>query len=67
LWLRGLLVADTGLISVETHRKRYMVNRPGRRRANLSSQDLMTVDLGGTVLDGSASIDPLTWLPHRLA
>ena len=67
LWLRGLLVADTGLISVETHRKRYLITRPGRRRADLSPEDLMTIDLGGVAVNSPTSIDLLTWLPHRLA
>jgi ribulose-5-phosphate 4-epimerase/fuculose-1-phosphate aldolase len=67
LWLRGLIVGDGGLVSVETHRHRYLATPPGRRRSMLRATDLVCVDVGGMDVEGGASIDPAAWRLHRLA
>lgn len=67
LWERGLLVADDGLISVQLHRRSYLVTPPGKRRAALKAGDLPCVDLGGQTLEGDGEIDPISWKPHRMA
>ena len=62
LWQRGLMVADDGLISVEIHRRRFLVTPPGVRRAELAPRSLLVTDLAGRGL----LTDP-QWLPHRVA
>jgi L-fuculose-phosphate aldolase len=67
LWLRGLVVGDGGMISVETHRHRYLATPPGLRRSVLRPEDLVCVDVGGLDVEGGGSIDPAIWRLHRLA
>ncbi|MEE9212275.1 MAG: class II aldolase/adducin family protein [Phycisphaeraceae bacterium] len=67
LWMRGLVAGDGGLLSVECHRRRYLVTPAGIRRSNLQSGEPFVIDVGGVSLNGEADIDPCHWLPHRLA
>lgn len=67
LWSRGLVVADQGIISAECHRRRYLVTPPALRRCDLSPEELATVDIGGSAVNGQGILDAPSWLPHRLA
>ena len=67
LWMRGLIVGQSGMISVEEHRRRYLVTPPGVRRSDLTPQDLLVVDVGGAAVSGARALDADFWLPHRLA
>ncbi len=67
LWMRGLLAGDGGLVSVESHRRRFLVTPPGRRRSDLLPADLMTVDLGGLDMNGGPGLASDLWRPHRIA
>ena len=67
LWMRGLIVGQSGMISVEEHRRRYLVTPPGVRRSNLTPQDLLVVDVWGAAISGARVLDADLWLPHRLA
>ena len=67
LWTRGFMVATSGLISIETHRRRFLVTPTDLRRSDLTPQQLVTVDVGGVSVDGTITLDPTLWLPHRLA
>ena len=67
LWLRGLLVGDGGMVTVETHRHRYLATPPGTRRSTLRAADLLCVDVGGLDVEGGSSIEPGLWRLHRLA
>jgi len=60
-------VGDAGLLSAEVHRRRYLITPPGLRRSNLAGDDLIIVDVGGDEVSGQSRLDPLRWLPHRLA
>ena len=67
LWLRGLVAGDAGLVSVEVHRRRFLVTPPGRRRAALAPDHVMCVDMGGQNIQGEGGVDERDWRPHRLA
>jgi L-fuculose-phosphate aldolase len=67
LWLRGLIVGAGGMVSVETHRHRYVATPPGVRRSMLRPADLLCVDVGGSDVEGGSSIEPGLWRLHRLA
>jgi len=67
LWMRGLLVADGGLVSAEVHRRRYLATPAGRRRADLRPDQLITVDLGGVNVQPEPGITEDHWRPHRIA
>ncbi len=67
LWLRGLVAGEGGLVSVEVHRRRYLVTPPGARRAALSPEQVMCVDMGGQSIQDEASVEEAAWRPHRLA
>lgn len=67
LWMRGLLVGQSGIITVEEHRRRYLVTPPGVRRSVLTPEDLVVVDVGGADISGTQVIDADIWMPHRLA
>ncbi|MCE9590612.1 MAG: class II aldolase/adducin family protein [Planctomycetes bacterium] len=67
LWTRGLLLADDGLLSVEVHRRRFLVTPAGLRRSDLRDADLAVVDIGGMDLVGGPAISADAWRPHRIA
>ena len=67
LWQRGLIVADSGFLSVECHRQRYLVTPTGRRRSDLANDELQLVDLGGQYVSGEGVLPPDVWRPHRLS
>jgi len=67
LWLRGLLAGDAGLLTVEAHRRRFLVTPPGKRRSDLLPLDLMNVDLGGVDMNNGPALAPELWRPHRIA
>lgn len=67
LWMRGLLVADHGMVTAEVHRRRFLATPQGKRRADLRPDDLFCVDVGGQNIDGEGSLDEADWLPHRIA
>ncbi|MEM1212665.1 MAG: class II aldolase/adducin family protein [Planctomycetota bacterium] len=67
LWTRGLLNGAAGLVTVEAHRRRYLVPRTGDRRATLNPVRLIQVDLDGHAPDDPAhDLPPALWLPHKL-
>ena len=53
LWQRGLVSGTRATVSVELHRRRYLVTPAGRRQAGLSPDDLVTIDLHGADLRGT--------------
>ncbi len=67
LWQRGLLAGDGGLLSVQLHRRRFMVTPTGRRRADLRPEDLVGVGLSGSDLTDGRGVPTELWLPHRIA
>ncbi len=66
LWQRGLMVADDGLISVEIHRRRFLVTPPGVRRAELAPRSLLVTDLTGKGPALQGLLPDAQWLPHRV-
>lgn len=66
LWTRGMAPGDSGSVSVECHRRRYLVTPPGRRRSNLHNEDLLVVDIGGEAVEGHI-LPANYWRPHRMA
>ncbi len=67
LWQRGLVSGTRATVSVELHRRRYLVTPAGRRQAGLSPDDLVTIDLHGADLRGGRNPVPKVWTPHRIA
>ncbi|MEX0886427.1 MAG: class II aldolase/adducin family protein [Phycisphaeraceae bacterium] len=67
LWLRGLIAGDTGLVSVEVHRRRFLITPPAQRRAALTADQVWCVDMGGQNIQGEGGLDDAAWRPHRLA
>lgn len=67
LWMKGLLVADGGLLSAEVHRRRYLITPPGKRRSDLLESDLRLCDIGGLELGGGQGLDEVSWRVHRVA
>lgn len=66
LWTRGMAPGDSGAVSLECHRRRYLITPPGRRRSNLHNEDLLVVDIGGEAVEGHV-LPAAYWRPHRLA
>ena len=67
LWMRGMLVADKGMVTAEVHRRRFLATPQGKRRADLRADDLFCVDVGGHNIDGEGALDQTDWRPHRIA
>ena len=67
LWMRGLLVADQGLLSVKVHRRRFLVTPPGIRRCDLTDSALAIVDIEGLTIMGQGRLNAGCWRPHRIA
>ena len=67
LWMKGLIVADSGAVTAEVHRRRYVVTPPGMRRCDLPEKSLSICDIGGVELNGSPSLSDEAWRPHRIA
>lgn len=67
LWTRGMLVGADGLVCVEVHRRRYLATPAGRRRIDLTPNDLVCVDIGGENVHGGSGIPTSQWQPHRNA
>lgn len=70
LWALRLLAGSAGVLSVELSRRRYLVTPPGKRRADLALEQIVTVDLGGQAVNQSAAHGQMPeslWTPHRLA
>lgn len=67
LWARGLVAGDSGLVSVEFTRRRYLVTPVGLCRGELRPHEVMTVDLGGVSVQGEQDLDASYWRPHRSA
>lgn len=67
LWMRGLIVGDAGVITVELHRRRFLSTPPNLRRANLQPDDIICVDMGGLNIQGGPGLDEPQWQPHRAA
>jgi len=67
LWARGLVVADSGMLSAEVHRRRFLVTPVGLRRSDLREADLAVVDIAGMDLVGGPTVAPATWQSHRIA
>ena len=65
LWSRGLIVGSDGMLCCEAHRRRYLVTPVGKRRADLSPEDLICVDIGGENVLGGEGVLPELWQPHR--
>lgn len=67
LWLQGMMPGESGMVSMESRRRRFLVTPPTRRRADLAPVDLLCVDIGGVDMERNASLDPGEWRLHRLA
>lgn len=67
LWTRGLITGDSGLVSAELHRRRFLVTPYHARRPNLTPEDVATVDMGGLNIQGGSGIPEPVWRPHRAA
>jgi ribulose-5-phosphate 4-epimerase/fuculose-1-phosphate aldolase len=67
LWMKGLLVADGGMVTAEVHRRRYLVTPPGKRRSEMQDDDLRMCDIGGQELGGGIGLDEAHWRVHRIA
>lgn len=65
--MRGLIAGDSGLVTVELNRRRFLTTPLGKRRAELRPEDLLCVDLGGESIQDALGLDPDLWMPHRLA
>lgn len=65
LWTRGLIPGDGGLLSVELHRRRFLVTPPRVRRPNLDPREIVCVDMGGLNIQGAGGLSELSWRPHR--
>lgn len=61
-----MIAGSDGMLSVELHRRRYLITPPGRRKINLKPEDLITVDLAGHDGQGDEVVDERDWRPHRL-
>jgi len=66
LWTRGMAPGDSGVISLECHRRRYLVSPPGRRRSNLQSEELLVVNMSGEAVEGHV-LPTGYWGPHGTA
>ena len=67
LWQRGLIAGDGGLLSVQLHRRRFLVTPGGKRRADMRPEDLVGVGLSGSDLTEGRGVASEMWLPHRIA
>ena len=67
LWQRGLVSGLRATLTVELHRRRYLVTPAGRRAAGLQPDDLETLDLQGSHLSSGRSGSNRVWSPHRIA
>lgn len=67
LWMRGLIVGDAGVVTIELHRRRFLTTPPGLRRANLQPDDIICVDMGGLSIQGGPGLDDTDWRLHRAA
>lgn len=67
LWARGLISGGSGLVSVELHRRRFLVTPHHARRPNLTPEDIITVDMGGLNIQGGSGIPEPLWKTHRAA
>ena len=67
LWMRGLMAGDSGQVSAELHRRRYLTVPSRRRRIDLTPAGLICVDLHGETVEGEGRVDPDAWKPHKLA
>ena len=62
----GLIVGDGGLVSVNCHRKGYLVSPSGFRQSTLEGNDPMIIDANWISLNGQTNLDACGWQPHRL-
>lgn len=67
LWIRGLITGDSGLVTAELHRRRYLTTPQHARRAQLAPEDIITVDVGGLNIQGGSGISEAGWRLHRIA